>query len=97
MTGKSFYCQVLITFTQYEYHPSFPQTGLMDGWSDKHSLTNISSQREREREREREDTRLSQQINAKENFLGDQHSQSSIKNQCSGDMLCFHDQHQHGE
>ena len=31
------------------YHPSFPHTGLMDGWSDKHSLTNMRSHRERER------------------------------------------------
>lgn len=51
-------------------------------------------------EKEREDTRLSQQINAKKKkiiILGDQQGQSSIKNQCSGGMRCFHDQHQHGE
>ena len=41
--------------------------------------------------------RLLQQIKAKKNFLGYQQGQISIENQCSGDILCLHDQHQYGE
>jgi len=78
----------------------------MDGWSDKHSLTNMSSCRERERERERQRERARERrheafkankYQKKKFFFGVQQGQSPIKNQCSGDMLCFHDRHQHEE